>query len=218
MIGAVRGHARTVSALLLGLIAWIVLPALRSAPWAPVTRDLVAWDFGCLAYLVLIAAMFVGSGKAIQANAKRQEEGEWTVFGLTIAVVPISLIAILVEFSASKEMPEPGRALHIGLVAATVFGSWFVTHTVFALRYAHEYFESKADGTIVGGLDFPGGEAPDYWDFFYFAIVLGMTFQVSDVQVTSREMRRLATAHGVISFLFNTVILALAVNIGAGLL
>jgi len=218
MIGAIRGHLRTVCALLLGLIAWVALPLMRTEAWSSITRGLLAWDFGCLAFLVLVAILFVGSGERIEANAKRQEEGEWTVFGLTIAVVPISLLAILVEFSASKTLPEPGRALHIGLVAATVFGSWFVTHVVFALRYAHEYFESKPNGTIAGGLGFPGGESPDYWDFFYFAIVLGMTFQVSDVQVMSREMRRLATAHGVISFLFNTVIVALAVNIGAGLL
>ena len=135
MIGTIRGHSRTVCALLLGMIAWVALPLMRTAPWSSITRGLLAWDFGCIAFLVLIAILFVGSGERIEANAKRQEEGEWTVFGLTIAVVPISLLAILVEFSASKTLPEPGRALHIGLVAATVLGSWFVTHVVFAIHF-----------------------------------------------------------------------------------
>ena len=69
-----------------------------------------------------------------------------------------------------------------------------------------------------GGLQFPGDDLPDYFDFFYFALVLGMTFQVSDVQITARKLRRLATAHGLLGFLFNTIILALTVNIAAGLL
>ena len=135
--------------------------------------------------------------------------------GATIA----SFAAILGEFSASKAMPASLRDLHVALVAVTLFVSWLVTHTVFALRYAHEYYAATPGvAGIDGGLDFPGGAAPDYWDFFYFALVLGMTFQVSDVQITSKKLRRLATLHGLLGFLFNTVILALSVNIGASLL
>ncbi len=94
-----------------------------------------------------------------------------------------------------------------------------MTHTTFAFRYAHEYYEAPAGAEKVdGGLQFPGEEQPDYLDFLYFSMVLGMTFQVSDVQITSRKFRRLATVHGLLSFLFNTIILALTVNIAAGLL
>jgi len=90
---------------------------------------------------------------------------------------------------------------------------------VFALRYAHEYYETAPGHVgIDGGLQFPADDEPDYWDFFYFALVLGMTFQVSDVQITSRTLRRLAAVHGLLGFLFNTVIIALTVNIGASLL
>lgn len=152
-------------------------------------------------------------------DAERQEEGEWTIFGVTVAAVTASFVAILGEFSLLKDLPEPSKSLHVGLVAGTLFVSWLMTHTIFAYRYAHEYYErDDATGKIICGLSFPNDAVPDYWDFFYFALVLGMTFQVSDVQITSRSLRRLATVHGLLGFLFNTVILALSVNIGASLL
>jgi len=136
-----------------------------------------------------------------------------------LGAVTASFAAIVLEFSASKEMPPAERGLHVGLVAFTLFASWLMTHAIFAMRYAHEYYDIAPGRTEIDrGLEFPGETAPDYWDFFYFSIVLGMTFQVSDVQISSRMLRRVATVHGVLSFLFNTVIIALTVNIGAGLL
>ena len=103
------------------------------------------------------------------------------------------------------------------LVAITLLISWFLTQTVFAMRYAHEYYERKPDGGLQAGLQFPSEDEPDYWDFMYFAVVLGMTFQVSDVQIAARPLRRLATVHGFLGFLFNTVIIALTVNLAAAL-
>ena len=109
--------------------------------------------------------------------------------------------------------------MDVALVASTLLASWLMTHVIFALRYAHEYYARDEGGPEVDrGLDFPGEKQPDYLDFMYFSLVLGMTFQVSDVQITSRKLRRVATLHGLISFLFNTVIVALTVNIAAGLL
>ena len=84
-------------------------------------------------------------------------------------------------------------------------------HTIFALHYAHEYYGERRDG-VVGGLNFPGDQSPDYWDFFYFSVVIGMTSQVSDVAITSPTIRRVATMHGVLSFFFNVTVLALSVN------
>jgi uncharacterized membrane protein len=101
----------------------------------------------------------------------------------------------------------------------TLFVSWLMTHTTFAFRYAHEYYQIDPGAAgIAGGLEFPGEKRPDYLDFMYFSLVLGMTFQVSDVQITARKFRRLAAVHGLLSFLFNTIILALTVNLAAGLL
>ncbi len=182
------------------------------------TRGLLGWDAGCLVFLFLSAHMFsVPRQGGIAADAERQEAGEWTIFWFTVAAVTVSFAAIIGEFSAAAKVSPVG--LHVGLVAATLLLSWLMTHTVFALRYAHEYYEQAgAAGEIARGLEFPGTMPPDYWDFFYFSLVLGMTFQVSDVQITSPRLRRLAAAHGLLGFLFNTVILALSVNIGAGLL
>ncbi len=100
----------------------------------------------------------------------------------------------------------------------TLLVSWLMTHTTFAFRYAHEYYDVDPGTGIVGGLEFPSEKRPDYLDFMYFSLVLGMTFQVSDVQITSRKFRRLAAVHGLLSFLYNTIILALTVNLAAGLL
>lgn len=170
--------------------------------------------------LALSADMFTRERDSTMAqDAARQQEGEWTIFWITVAAVVASFAAVLGEFSQIKSGPPGSELLHIALVTATLLLSWLVTHTFFALRYAHEYYQASSDGTDIDrGLEFPGEKAPDYWDFFYFSVVVGMTFQVSDVQITSRKLRRLAAAHGLLSFLFNTVIVALSVNLGAGLL
>jgi uncharacterized membrane protein len=122
------------------------------------------------------------------------------------------------EFANTRDMHPAQKNLHIALVAITLLASWLMVHTTFAFRYAHEYYSRDAGGADFDrGLEFPGEKKPDYLDFVYFALVLGMTFQVSDVQITARKMRRLAAVHGLLSFLFNTIILALTVNIAAGL-
>jgi uncharacterized membrane protein len=93
----------------------------------------------------------------------------------------------------------------------TIVLSWSMIHSSFALHYAHEYYR----GIKPGGLAFPGDDKPDYWDFVYFSFVIGMTAQVSDVGITDKVIRRTATAHGVVSFIFNTALVALMVNIAA---
>jgi uncharacterized membrane protein len=199
-----------------GLIVLPVLPAVLPAT----TRGLLAWDTGVLAYLLLAAHLFVTEPVAdIPAHAEAQEEGEWTIFALTLGVVIASFAAVAGEFASLKSLPADWRGADVALVAVTLLASWLMTHVSFAFRYAHEYYSRGAGGSeIDGGLLFPEETQPDYLDFMYFALVLGMTFQVSDVQITSRKLRRVAALHGLLSFLFNTVILALTVNIAAGLL
>jgi uncharacterized membrane protein len=205
--------------LVAGVVCGVVTAALVHGLFRPLTGAIVAWNIGCTVFLVLSAKMFSQfRSRDIAADAEAQEEGEWTIFWLTIGAVTASFGAIVGEFSAIKDSSPAVRDLHVALVAATLLVSWLMTQTLFAFRYAHEFYEADEDGRIVGGLQFPGEERPDYWDFFYFALVLGMTFQVSDVQITSRKLRRLAAAHGLLGFLFNTVIIALTVNIAAGLL
>jgi uncharacterized membrane protein len=209
-----RGRPRLLASVMIGLLAAPLLP--QQLPGA--TRAVLGWDIAVGVFLVLITHHAVRADHTyIAADAARQEEGEWTLFALVLLAAIMSFVAI-VEFSGlSQKKGENG--LHLILVTLTLALSWLMMNVTFALRYAHEFYTARADGDgPTGGLKFPEEERPDYLDFVYFAFVLGMTFQVSDVQITGRTLRRLATVHGLIGFLFNTVILALTVNIAAGLL
>lgn len=202
---------------LIGLIVYAVLSATDlSGP----TRAILAWDCGVLVFISLSAIMFARARQDdMSERAALEEEGEWTIFCFTVAGAAFSFIAVVIEFATIKNRSGLNQGLYIALIGATLFLSWLVTHVNFALRYAHEYYEARVDGTgLQKGLEFPGEEWPDYFDFMYFSIVLGMTFQVSDVQITSRQLRRLAAVQGLISFLFNAIIVALTVNLAAGLL
>lgn len=198
-----------------GLIAWATLAHRTNAT----TTAVLAWDIGVTIYLLLAVLLFTTERVPRMAtDAARQQEGEWTIFAITVAAALVSLAAVFGEFAGTKELHPAQRNLHIALVAVTLCVSWLMMHTTFAFRYAHEYYSKDLGGPEIDrGLEFPGEKNPDYLDFVYFALVLGMTFQVSDVQITARKMRRLATVHGLLSFVFNTIILALTVNIAAGL-
>ena len=212
----VAGRPRLFVAALCGIVSYPLLPGHLTTQ----TRAICAWDIGVLVFLILAAELFYTEPPSeMPAHAAAQQEGEWTIFSITLAVVVASFVAIISEFSGSKDLPAGSRNLHVGLVALTLFISWLMTHVSFGLRYAHEYYTiSPGHSEVDGGLQFPGEPNPDYLDFLYFSLVLGMTFQVSDVQITSRKLRRLAAVHGLLGFLFNTVIIALTVNIAAGLL
>jgi len=216
LVHIVGGRPRLFASAAIGVVAGLLMPDSIH----PITRILLAWDSACLALLLLSVEFFsTDRPGGMPADAERQEEGEWTVFWVTVGAVTASFVAILGEFALLKDLHEPSKSLHVALVALTLFVSWLVTHTIFAYRYAHEYYEcDDATGKIIGGLQFPDDDEPDYWDFFYFSLVLGMTFQVSDVQITRRSLRRLAAAHGLLGFLYNTVLLALTINIAASLL
>ena len=210
------GHQRIFGSTLIGLASLMLLPQ----SWSSRTRFIVAWDIGATVFLILWVIMAAGATPGrMEANARKQEEGEWTLFWLVVAGSTASFAAIIGEFSTMKGVAAAARDQKIALVVVTLGVSWLLMHAVFALRYAHEFYQRSGDAPdLDGGLDFPNEKQPDYWDFLYFAAVLGMTFQVSDVQITSRKLRRLATVHGMLGFVFNTVIVALTVNLASGLL
>lgn len=212
-IRILRGRPRLFGAFCAGLVAAPLLPWGLPIP----TRAVLGWDIAVLVYLLLTAEHFSRADHSgIAADAARQEDGEWTLFALVLFGAAMSFIAI-VEFSGLNHH-KTQNTLYLLLVTLTLGCSWLMTNITFSYRYAHEFYARREDGSVVGGLGFPGEPDPDYLDFVYFAFVIGMTFQVSDVQITNRTLRRLATIHGLIAFLFNTVILALTVNIVAGIL
>jgi uncharacterized membrane protein len=198
------------AAVLFAVVAWFEPGTMRGLTWL-----LVAWDVGVLLYLALVAAMAIRSDNAaIQRRADEEDAGAAAVLILTMAAAAASFIAIGAELHGLKD-GKSFEGLRLGLAGATILLSWIFVHTMFALHYAHDYYAGADDR---GGLDFPHDKTPDYWDFAYFAFTMGAASQTSDVAVTAKRMRRFVLAHTVLSFLFNTTVLALGVNVGASLL
>jgi uncharacterized membrane protein len=198
----------------LGLLSFLALTPVRQTA----IRAVLGFDIGSALFLGLTAVSFFRTqDRDISADAKRQQEGEWSVFALTLIGAVMSFTSIFL-FSGSSSDHKTARGLYLAFVVMTLILSWLTTHVSFAYRYAHEYYTRNEQGEPDGGIEFPKDDRPDYLDFIYFSFVLGMTFQVSDCNVTSKKLRRLATLQGLIGFLFNTVILALSVNIAASLL
>ncbi len=181
-------------------------------------RAAAAWDIGSFLFLVMTAFTFTRRlDRDISAEAERHREGEWTVFAITLIGAVMSFAAIFLFTQAAGHKIHEGASLAFTVTTLTL--SWLTTHVTFAYRYAHEYYSYDLGGEHVDrGIIFPEDDRPDYLDFVYFSFVLGMTFQVSDCNITAKKLRRLATLQGLIGFLFNTVILALSVNIAASLL
>jgi uncharacterized membrane protein len=178
----------------------------------PSTRILIGWNIGAALYLALVCEVMAHESIAkIRRRAAVNDEGAIALLVITTAATMMTFAAVVAELGHAR------GAYQIVLGISTILLSWAFIHSVFALHYAHEYYGAGRDNQI-GGLAFPGKDEPDYWDFLYYALVVAMTAQVSDVQITRKSMRRLTTAHGVISFFFNAAVLALAVNIVSGLM
>jgi uncharacterized membrane protein len=205
-VRVVYSRPRTFASVAVGTVAFFLLPDSSRL----VSRLLISWDIFAALYLVLAYIMMFRCGLAhIRRNAVLQDDGRFLILTVTALGAFASIAAIVFELGASHH-----AAPQLALATATITLSWAAVHTVFALHYAHEYYR----GAKPGGLQFPSGdqhESADYWDFVYFSFVIGMTAQVSDVGITEKTIRRTATAHGVISFFFNTALLALMVNIAA---
>jgi uncharacterized membrane protein len=205
-----RSRPRLFSSAALGIVVTAALAV--STAWRPATRLLVGWDVGVLLYLVLVFEMMLGAeASEIRQRAAEQDESRFAILVLTVAAGLASLVAILAQLTSAQGGRQPAQ---LTLAAVTILLSWAFIHTMFALHYAHEFY-GENEGP-AGGMAFPGGEEePDYWDFVYFSFVVGMTSQVSDVGVTSKQIRRTVAAHGIVSFVFNAALLALTVNIAA---
>ena len=178
------------------------------------------WDsFAALAILLAWLAIAITPQDRLRAQARAQDFSRLLIFGFVVAAACIALLAVAFLIRIHRAEMQSGITVPLVLTLGTVALSWMLLHTVFSLHYAHIYYgDSDDDDRRDRGLDFPGDPDPDYIDFAYFAFVVGMTCQVSDVQVTSKRMRRLTLMHGMLSFAFNTFILALLINTVSGLL
>lgn len=204
------------AALWLGLAVLIAVIALTPTDWDWPTRIAAGWGAGALAFLALTFARLFRSRsvEAIRKRAAEMDQAGGAVLPLSLLAAAASVFIIVMEAAGGK--PSATSALFsLGVIAL----SWLFVHVIFTLHYAHEFYAPADKGKgDRQGLIFPGEDDADYWDFLHFALIIGVANQTADIQISSQKLRRLATLHSLVAFLFNTVILALAVNIAVNLL
>jgi uncharacterized membrane protein len=216
-------RVRIFAALASGILLYGLLSLPLAAAWVTSSSLKVAlsWDSVVSVYLLMaIVMMWRHDMKLIRARAKEVDIGLLEIVVIVALAGAFSLYSVATVLSEARDLPSSVRVAHIAVGVATVFLSWVAMHVIYAVHYAHVFYDpaerSGAD-KVRGGLEFPGEKEPHYWDFVYFSFVIGMTCQVSDVQVTARDMRHFVTAQGIIAFFYNTVVVALAVNVAASL-
>jgi uncharacterized membrane protein len=206
-----KARPRLFLAFAIGIVVAFVFAAIVQSRLA--SALLIGWDVCAGLYLVLsFHVMSKADVHRMRRQARLQDEGQFTILILTAGAALASLLAIIALLGTSHGGMRSAADLFLATI--TILLSWAFTHTIFALHYAHEYYDEN-DGK-GGGMQFPGDEPePDYWDFMYFSFVIGMCAQVSDVTVSCKPIRRTVFGHSVVSFIFNAALLALTVNIAA---
>ena len=180
---------------------------------------MIGWDVFCVSTITLsFITFFTINSQQVCYQCSKQDESRVVIFIIVLVATLASLLAVLLLIT-SKSEDKIAKEWQLPIAIIGMMSSWLLVHTIFAFRYAHIYYgDSKSPADKNGtGLDFPGDKAPDYLDFAYFSFVLGMTFQVSDISITSKRLRKLALLHSLVSFGFNTIVVALTINIVAGL-
>lgn len=216
----VQARPRLFISIVCGVAAGLVLPG----EWRAITRLLVAWNIATWLYFVLSAIMIVSaSHETIKKKADLQDDGRFVILILASIAALAAMGAIVAQLATVKDTTGVLKGIHVTLAAATIVSAWIFIHLVFGLHYAHDYFLERAEhagrpAKKAGGLAFPGTREPDYLDFLYFSFVIGVACQTADVEITSQSMRRTALGHCVLAFFFNSAVLALTINIAAGLI
>lgn len=215
-MGHLPASLRLVAGAVVGVAAW----ALSPTHYHMLVRLIIGWDaFGITTLSLIWTSIYTADANRIRAVAASEDLSRLVSFVFVLVAAGASLLAVVLLLGTSHGLPPATLVRYIGLSGVAVAASWLLVHTVFTLRYAHTYYDAKEDGSDVGGLDFPGGEKePNYLDIAYFAFVVGMTAQTADVSISGRGQRQLALLHGLISFVFNTALVALVINGVAGIL
>ena len=213
---SIKTRPRVYLATLAGLATFVILPPRFSGS----VREAMIWNIAGLVYLGVAGRMMVTSrSETIARRAARQDDSRLVIIALILVAIASSFISIAGLMTEAKEATRQVKLYYLSLAALTIVVSWFVMQMTFTLHYAHEFYRpSERSRDEIGGLVFPGETKPDYWDFLYFATSIGATSQTSDVGIRSRAIRRLATVHAIVSFFFNSAVLALTINLAASLI
>ena len=182
------------------------------------THVMIGWDtFSLFMIIMTWITFFITSSIQIRDQCRVQDQSSSIIFMIVLISTLASVFAVIVLI-VTKKNGDSGTSWRLPFAIAGMLFSWFLIHSTFTLRYAHIYYGDHATkkNTPAGGLDFPGDDNPDFLDFAYFSFVLGMTFQVSDVDITSKKIRKMALFHGLISFGFSTIMIGLTINLMAG--
>lgn len=199
---------RFIAFVLLSAIAFAVVS--NFADWS--RAALIGFDVGAAEFLLSCIPLLGHEAARMRDAAQRNDANRVILLGITSVVCVVILVAIAVELTNKDKMD----ALAIVLIVGTLLIAWLFSNLVYALHYAHLFYSPKGGGGDSAGIDFPGGGDPDYWDFIYFAFTLGMTFQTSDVEISTRPIRRVVIVHCLAAFIFNIGVLAFTINILGG--
>jgi uncharacterized membrane protein len=175
---------------------------------------MTGFDVAALVFLLVCIHLLLDSrAAAMRRHAAQNDANRAVLLGVTALVTSVVLVTVGAELMQSETPSGPGIALIVG----TLVLAWLFSNVIYALHYAHLFYSKDPDkGGDCGGIDFPGETEPDYWDFLYFAFTLGMTFQVSDTDITNGRVRRIATFHSFAAFVFNIGVLAFTINVLGG--
>lgn len=218
-VNAFKVRPRLSLTLLAGLLLFAGLSVAHELRW--VTRAILSWDTTVVLFIgSILVLMLSKDADDIRDHAASQDEGQGVILTLAVISAVASTAAVASELAVAKQAHGLEALARVGLGFSTVAASWAFVQFIFALHYAHEYYapDFKNCDRQQGGLNFPGDEDPDYWDFLHFAMIIGVANQTADISFTSKELRRIGTVHGVFAFVFNTGVLALTINMVAGLI
>jgi len=202
------------------ILAIIVYFFILSVHLEVMVKLMICWSVFALSYIITSCVVFFRQKPAqIRELSKREDGSRLYVFSLVILTSFVSMLTVLLLMRSQNAKAAP-EIVFIPVAIGSMLFSWIMVHTIFAFHYAHLYYGDDTNDSTkhAEGLEFPGKEKPDYFDFAYFSFVIGMTFQVSDVDVASPSIRRLVLLHGLLSFGLNTFVVALTINLIAGLL
>jgi len=208
----VRARPRLFISILAGAVSVFALPVQSDT----VTKALIGWNVTVWIYLALVVWLMVRSTHVrVQSIAEQEDRGAGIILAIMSTAAIVSLAAIFLELSTTRNLAAGDRLVHYAFTGATVFGSWCLVATLFTVHYARAYYRSPVERRA---LQFPDDEAsPDYWDFLYFSYTIAVAAQTSDISVMSRSMRKIVLAQSILSFFFNLAILGLSINIAASL-